>query len=134
MSEVGEEVAALTQAELPAEDLEEASMETVVPRQGNKARVSIEGVKAVVSTRELGEAVAASTQAELPVEDLVEALMEMVVPRQADKVEVSMEVVKAVVSTKEAHSSVQLEDLSALAGLMVELSTPKARASMMMER
>ena len=125
MSEVGEEVAALTQAELPAEDLEEASMETVVPRQGNKARVSIEGVKAVVSTRELGEAVAASTQAELPVEDLVEALMEMVVPRQADKVEVSMEaaleVVKAVVSTKEAHSSVQLEDLSALAGLMVEL-------------
>ena len=111
------------------EDLGEASMETVVPRQGNKARVSIkvalEGVKAVVSTRELGEAVADSTLGELPVEDLVEALMEMVVPRQADKVEVSMkvalEVVKAVVSTQEAHSSVQLEDLSALAGLMVEL-------------
>ena len=62
-SEVGKEVVALTQAELSAEDLEEASMETVDPRQGNKARVSIEvaleGVKAVVSTRELGEVVAA---------------------------------------------------------------------------
>ena len=79
----------------------------------------------VVSTSEVGVEVAALTQAELPAEDLEEALMEMVVPRQADKVEVSMEaaleVVKAVVSTKEAHLSVQPEDLSALAGLMVEL-------------
>ena len=55
-SEVGEEVAALTQAELPAEDLEEALMEMVVPRQADKVEVSMEAalevVKAVVSTKE----------------------------------------------------------------------------------
>ena len=91
----------------------------------------------VVSTRELGGAVAALTQAELPVEDLEEASMGMVVPRQADKAGVSMEaaleVVKAGVSIEEAHLYPQLADSSALVGLMVELQTAKARASMMME-